>query len=371
MKAARDRSDWSERSVISAVDALAQPGQFDSIIDVRSESEFALDHVPGAINCPVLTDAQRVEVGTMDRQQSSFEARRRGAAYVSRNIAHYLETEFHARPKTWQPLVYCWRGGNRSGALTHILARVGWQARQLEGGYQAYRTQVVADLALLPCGLLLRVICGTTGSGKSRLLQQLTAADAQVLDLEALAHHRGSVLGGLPAQPQPSQKMFETRVWSALRSFDPQREVFVESESRKIGELRIPDRLLGAMRAAECIRLEVPLAARIRLLRNEYEHFEHDRESLDAQLDCLAALHGRQKIEQWKKLAHEGDWDGVVERLLVEHYDPAYLKSIDRNFEHAARADIVRIGSDSPADFQAAARDLATACLNRSPITDH
>lgn len=370
---AGDRSEWLERSLISAVDALAQRAQFDSIIDVRSESEFFLDHVPGAINCPVLTDAQRVEVGTMDRQQSSFEARRRGAAYVSRNIAHHLETEFHAKPKTWQPLVYCWRGGNRSGAMTHILARVGWQARQLEGGYQAYRKQVVADLALLPCGLSLRVICGTTGSGKSRLLQQLSAAGAQVFDLEALAHHRGSVLGGLPAQPQPSQKMFETRVWAALRSFDPLRTVFVESESRKIGELRIPDGLLGAMRAAECIRLEVPLAARVRLLRDEYQHFEHNRESLDVQLDCLTALHGRQKIEHWKKLAQEHDWDGVVECLLVEHYDPAYLKSIDRNFKRAPHADVIRISSDAVADFQAAARMLARAGLtaHRSPITDH
>ncbi|HYM47806.1 MAG TPA: tRNA 2-selenouridine(34) synthase MnmH, partial [Burkholderiaceae bacterium] len=175
----------------------------------------------------------------------------------------------------------------------------------------------------------------------------------------ALAHHRGSVLGGLPAQPQPSQKMFETRVWSALHAFDIGRTVFVESESRKIGELRIPDRLLAAMRAAECIRLEVPLAARIRLLRDEYEHFERDRDALNAQLDCLSALHGREKVAQWKKLANDDDWDGVVERLLVEHYDPAYLKSIDRNFERAPHADVLRIGSDAVADFQAAARTLA------------
>lgn len=355
-----DRAAWSARSAISAADALASLSQFDSLIDVRSEAEFALDHLPGAINCPVLTDAERVEVGTMDRQQSSFEARRRGAAYVSRNIARHLETEFHSMPKTWQPLVYCWRGGNRSGAMTHILTRVGWRARQLEGGYRAYRGQVLADLAVLPGRFTYRVVCGKTGSGKSRLLQHLSAASVQVLDLEALAEHRGSVLGGLPAQPQPSQKMFETRIWSALRSFSPGRVVFVESESRKIGDLRIPDRLLMAMRSSECIRLEVPLDARIRLLREEYEHFERDRDALNDQLDCLAALHGRQKIAQWKQLANDDNWNGVVERLLVEHYDPAYLKSIDRNFERASSADVVRITSDASADFQAAARALAT-----------
>ena len=311
------------------------------------------------MNCPVLTDAERVEVGTMDRQQSSFEARRRGAAYVSRNIAHHLETQFESKPKNWQPLIYCWRGGNRSGAMAHILRCVGWQARQLEGGYRAYRRQVVADLATLPARLPLRVVCGTTGSGKSRLLQQLAAQGAQVLDLEALAHHRGSVLGGFPAQPQPSQKMFETALWSALRSFDSRRVVFVESESRKIGDLRIPDALLAHMRASMCVRLEVPLLARIRLLRDEYEHFERDRNAFDAQLDCLSALHGRQKIAQWKALARGDDWDGVVEQLLIEHYDPAYLKSIDRNFEHAASADIVHIESDAIDDFKAAAQSLA------------
>ena len=354
-------SSWesAERTVVSASDALAQLSQFDSLIDVRTEAEFAIDHLPCAINCPVLTNIERVEVGTMDRQQSSFEARRRGAAYVSRNIALHLETLFHSMPKTWRPLVYCWRGGNRSGAMTHILRCVGWQARQLEGGYRACRRTIVTDLASLPRHFSLRVICGTTGSGKSRLLQELSAQGAQVLDLEVLAHHRGSVLGGLPAQPQPSQKMFETRIWSALRSFDPTRVVFVESESRKIGELRIPDALLKLMRSSECVRLEVPLQARIRLLRGEYEHFERDPNALNTQLDCLSALHGRQKIAQWKALAHDDNWDGVVEQLLVEHYDPAYLKSIDRNFERAASADVVRIESDAIEDYRAAARALA------------
>jgi tRNA 2-selenouridine synthase len=348
-----------DRSVISASDALARLSQFDSLIDVRTEAEFAIDHLPGAISCPVLTNTERVEVGTMDRQQSSFEARRRGAAYVSRNIAMHLETLFHSMPKTWRPLVYCWRGGNRSGAMTHILRSVGWHARQLQGGYRTYRRTILTDLATMPARLSLRVICGTTGSGKSRLLQQLSAQGAQVLDLEALAHHRGSVLGGLPTQPQPSQKMFETRLWSALRSFDPARVVYVESESRKIGELRIPDGLLKLMRESDCVRLEVPLQARIRLLRGEYEHFESDPDALASQLDCLSALHGRQKIAHWKALARDDDWNGVVEQLLLEHYDPAYLKSIDRNFARAASAEVLQIDSDAIEAYRAAARLLA------------
>lgn len=347
-----------DRSVVSVADALADPARFDTIIDVRSESEFAEDHIPRAISCPVLSDLERREVGTMDRQQSSFEAKRRGAALVSRNIARHLEQAFADKPRDWKPLVYCWRGGNRSGALTHVLGRIGWQARQLEGGYRAFRRAVVADLDVLPERFEFRVVCGTTGSGKSRLLQQLAAAGAQVLDLEALAHHRGSVLGGLPALPQPSQKHFETRIWQALHGCEPARPVYIESESRKVGELRVPDRLLATMRASECIRLELPLDARVRLLRDEYAHFEANVEALHQRLDCLAALHGHDRIAQWKRLAADGQWDELVERLLVEHYDPAYLRSIGRNFSRSGDAVALRLASDETESFRDAARSL-------------
>ena len=347
------------RSLIPVDDALADLARFDAIVDVRSESEYAEDHIPGAISCPVLSDAERAEVGTMDRQQSSFEAKRRGAALVARNIALHLEHAFADKPRSWKPLVYCWRGGNRSGAMTHILSRVGWQARQLEGGYRAFRRAVLAVLDRLPLQFTFRVICGTTGSGKSRLLQHLTEAGAQVLDLEALAHHRGSVLGSLPALPQPSQKNFETRVWSALRGFSTERPVFVESESRKVGELRVPDQLLMSMRGSECIRLELPLPARVRLLRDEYVHFESDTATLHEKLDCLVALHGHERITQWKSLVDAGRWDELVERLLVEHYDPAYLRSIGRNFTHSPDARSLALVSDEADEFRAAARDLA------------
>jgi tRNA 2-selenouridine synthase len=348
-----------EHDVVAAADALRELDRFDTIVDVRSESEYAEDHLPGALNCPVLTDAERKEVGTMDRQQSSFEARRRGAALVSRNIARHLEERFADKPRDWHPLVYCWRGGNRSGAMTHILGRVGWRALQLEGGYRAYRRAVMAELDALPLRLQFQVICGPTGSGKSRLLQQLAHHAAQVLDLEALACHRGSVLGGLPSQPQPGQKHFESRVWDTLRRCDPTRPVFVESESRKVGSLRLPDALLARMRESPCISLEVPRAARVRLLRDEYAHFERDPETLMSQLDCLVELHGHERIAGWKALAQSQDWDAMVEQLLLEHYDPAYLKSITRNFKQVAGARAVVISSDAVTAFAAAARELA------------
>ncbi|HTN49455.1 MAG TPA: tRNA 2-selenouridine(34) synthase MnmH [Burkholderiaceae bacterium] len=347
-----------DHAAIEAADALAHLDSYDTIVDVRSEGEFAEDHVPGAINCPVLSDDERREVGTMDRQQSSFEARRRGAALVARNIARHLEQRFADRPRDWHPLVYCWRGGNRSGSMVHILSRVGWRAEQLHGGYRAYRRAVMAALDTLPAQLTFKVICGATGSGKSRLLQHLVAAGAQVLDLEALARHRGSVLGGLPSQPQPGQKLFESLIWDALRRCRPDRPVFVESESRKVGNLHVPDQLLLRMRESECVALDVPLPARIRLLREEYGHFERDPQSLLVQLDGLVELHGREKVAQWKALAAARHWDRVVEQLLTEHYDPAYRRSIARNFKRVGDAPSLYIGSVDSAAYTAAARSL-------------
>jgi tRNA 2-selenouridine synthase len=339
--------------------ALGNLAQFDAIIDVRSESEFLTDHLPGAVNCPVLTDAERTRIGTLYKQVSPFDARRAGAALVAGNIARHLRTCFPQRPRAWSPLVYCWRGGERSAALTHVMARVGWRVRQLEGGYRAFRRLVLEALQTLPGQFGYRVLCGATGSGKSRLLRHLDRAGAQVLDLEALALHRGSVLGGLPEQDQPSQKQFETRLWWALSRLDPERPVFVESESRRIGSCQLPTGLLEAMRASECVGLELPVPQRIRLLRDEYRHYEEGAERLCQQLDCLATLHGRDTVEDWKAMARSGRWDALVARLLEEHYDPVYRRSIQTNYRRAGAARRVAIATAEAADFERAAADLA------------
>lgn len=353
--------DGNQRSVtaLDCTAALHALSQFDAIIDVRSPSEYAEDRIPGAVNCPVLDDAERARIGTLHRQDSAFAARRSGAALVARNIARHLESTIFDRPRDWRPLVYCWRGGQRSAAMTHVLERIGWRAQQLEGGYRAYRRAVLQALETLPPLLQWRVICGTTGSGKSRLLAELRAAGAQVLDLEALACHRGSVLGDLPQAPQPGQKWFESQLWNELRSLDPARPVFVESESRKIGALRLPQALIDHMRAATCVVLELPVAERVRLLREEYLHFEQDPAALGAQLDCLAPLHGHQRIDQWKALAGAGRWSEMVQRLLEEHYDPAYLRSIDRNFRQVAQAQRVELANATAGEFRRVAEELA------------
>lgn len=345
-------------ALLPCSEALARLDEFDAIIDVRSEAEFAEDHLPGAINCPVLSDAERIRIGTMYKQVNAFEAKKAGAVLVARNIARHVETLWLDKPRTWLPLIYCWRGGNRSGAMAHVLAKIGWPSCQLDGGYKEFRRQVMADLQDGIPGLRFRVVCGPTGSGKSRLLQVLARQGAQVLDLEALAKHRGSVLGNLPSQPQPSQKFFESQIWNCLRAIKPEQVVFVESESKKIGNLRVPEALMASMRAAPCIALELPHAWRIALLMEDYAHFVADPSALNAQLDCLTCLHGRGNIERWQALAMTGAIRELVDELLTMHYDPAYLRSIKRNFTLFPQAQSAFLADISDAEFLRVAQGL-------------
>jgi tRNA 2-selenouridine synthase len=334
---------------------------FDTVIDARTPAEYALDHVPGAVSAPVLDDAQRAEVGTLYKQVSSFEAKKVGGALVAKNVARHVEQLFKGKPSTWKPLVYCWRGGKRSGAMAHILREIGWEAHTLEGGYRAYRRWVVQELASLPSRFSFTVVHGATGSGKSRLLAALARAGAQVLDLEGLAQHRGSVLGGLPGAPQPTQKWFESLLLERMGSFDPSRVVYVEGESKKIGQIQVPDVLMTRMRASPCIVLDADLDTRTTLLMEEYEHFLRDRGALDAQLDCLVALHGRARIDEWKGLAAAGEWRALVGRLLAEHYDPAYRRSSAHNFPALAEAPTVPIAGPEPRHFDQASARLKAA----------
>jgi tRNA 2-selenouridine synthase len=332
---------------------------FDAIIDARTPSEYALDHIPGAVSAPVLEDSQRAEVGTLYKQVSPFEAKKLGAALIAKNVARHVEQLFGQNDKAWRPLIYCWRGGRRSGAMAHILREIGWDAQTLEGGYRAYRRWVVDQLATVPTEMEFIVVHGPTGSGKSRFLAALGRAGAQVLDLEALAAHRGSVLGGLPGEPQPSQKWFESQLLAALEKSNRAPPVFVEGESKKIGEIQVPEALMARMRASRCVTLETDLPTRVSLLLDEYQHFLANRAALDAQLDCLVALHGRERISEWKSLAAAGRWHEFVERLLVQHYDPAYQRSSLRNYPQLADAPSVRIQSAENAAFEAAAKATA------------
>jgi tRNA 2-selenouridine synthase len=342
---------------------VAQLDDFDEVIDVRSPAEFAHDHVPGAINAPVLDDAERARVGTLYKQSSPFEAKRAGAALVARNIAFHIDGEFSTRPRHWRPLIYCWRGGGRSDAMREVLRRIGWRAARLAGGYQAYRRFVVDALETEPARYRFRVVCGRTGSGKSRILQALEQLGVQVLDLERLASHRGSVLGEVPNTPQPSQKMFESRLWAALRKLDPMQVTFVEAESRKIGNVQVPGALITRIRTSPCVVLEAPLPVRVALLLDEYRHFLHDFATLSERLTALTSHYGRETVEDWISQARAGQHADLVTELLCNHYDPAYERSIRRNFANYANAPSVTLESADADGIAAAAMRMARICV--------
>ncbi|HWT54181.1 MAG TPA: tRNA 2-selenouridine(34) synthase MnmH [Rhodocyclaceae bacterium] len=306
--------------------SLAELAHFDEVIDVRTPLEFADDHVPGAINAPVLSNEERVVVGTMYKQ-NPFEATRYGAALVAQNIAHHLQTTFADRPRNWRPMIYCWRGGKRSGSMTAWFNLIGWKARQLEGGYKVYRHHVLEQLAAQPRRFQYHVIAGLTGSGKTRLLQALGRVGAQVLDLEGIARHRGSLLGALPGQAQPSQKTFDSQLLAAFSQLDPAQPVFVEAESKKIGQLQLPATLMQAMSAAPCIRVEASLDDRVEFLCEDYAALFDAPEQFKEQLTRLTPLLGKQTVTHWLEMIAAGQKPELFRELIERHYDPAYKSS--------------------------------------------
>lgn len=320
---------------------------------MRSPSEYIQDHIPGATNFPAVDDNERSIVGTLYKQTSTFEARKQGASFIAGNVARYLKTHFSDRDEYWHPLIYCWRGGNRSKAFTHILQEIGWQAVQLPGGYKSYRALVRNALDTLPPHFDFKVLCGRTGVGKSLLLKVLEENGAQVLDLEYLANHRGSVLGNPVEGSQPSQKYFESLLCKKLQGLDCDRPVYVEAESRKIGKIQLPDALLNTIRSADCIRLRASLNERTAYLTHEYRHFLEDRKLLNDALKGLTPFLGKEKIRRWtRRWETPEDVQALVVSLLTEHYDPIYVRSMQKHFHHYAKAQIVELESIQPAGLQ-------------------
>lgn len=341
---------------------LHERAGFDALIDVRSPSEYALDHLPGAVNCPVLDDAERARVGTLYVQQSAFEARKVGAALVARRIAGWIEALWSQQGKDWRPLVYCWRGGMRSGSAVTVMRMIGWDAGQLQGGYKAWRAHVIQVLAERMPRLRLQVLSGPTGSGKTRLLGALAAEGAQVIDLEALAGHRGSVLGGLPDRVQPSQKAFETRLADLVERLDPARPVFAEAESRRIGRIALPDPVLEALRAAPVTELLTPRATRCALLLQDYAGLVADPPGLQARLAQLQGRVPNAELARWQQLAAAGPAAELAEALLAGHYDPLYAQSQKRHLRGLPAAAELALDPCKPQDLAEAAATLRRRC---------
>ena len=348
----------ADQALLRLADPSHAMGGFSTIIDARSEDEFAHDHLPGAVNWPTLNNAERALIGTLFKQVNPFEAQKLGAALAAANISRHIAQNALGLPRQWQPLVYCWRGGKRSGSLSLVLGQIGFKVTLIEGGYKAFRNALLADLPGRVNRLSYRVVCGPTGSGKTRLLETLAREGAQVLDLEALASHRSSVLGVLPGRPQPSQKHFDTSVWHALCQFDPARPVFVESESRKVGNLSVPESLMLAMRASPCVHLQLSDPERVALLMEDYDFFVRDPDFFCRRLEALMELRGHKVVDDWQQRVRRGDIASVVEDLLHTHYDPTYASSLARNFKHSTGAPVLELQDRSETSLRDVARTL-------------
>ncbi len=331
---------------------------FDVLIDARSPAEYAIDHIPGAINCPVLDDEERRIVGTLYVQTGAFEARRVGGAMVAANLAKHLNERFADKPAKWKPLVYCWRGGLRSGSMTTWLRLVGWDAQQLAGGYKGWRRHVIDTIEAQSPQLPLVVVCGATGSAKTRVLHALADQGRQVLDLEALACHKGSLLGALPDRPQPSQTGFETAIATAIEGFDLTRPVYVEGEGRRIGRLNVPIPLVDRMRAAPVVEVQVPHAARLDYLLRDYAYLGERPQWLADQLAPLKPLHGNTTIAAWQAMAMAGELPQLFSELALQHYDPSYAKSQRSHFHQWETRQVVRGTELSEAGIAALAREI-------------
>ncbi|MDG1432054.1 MAG: tRNA 2-selenouridine(34) synthase MnmH [Paracoccaceae bacterium] len=316
---------------MTALNQLSDLSQwdFDDIIDVRSPSEFAEDHIPGAINLPVLSDKERAIVGTVYVQEERFKARKIGAALVARNAADHVENALAGKGGEWRPLVHCWRGGQRSGSFASILAQIGWRTELLEGGYKAYRRLVVDYLYRQPLQHRLILLDGNTGTAKTDILKLLEKSGVQVLDLEGMAAHRGSLFGAVDVA-QPTQKMFEGQLAKALLQMDIQRPVLVEAESNKIGDILIPTSFWKAMIAAPRITIKAPLEARSRYLLRSYSDLTANEALLRERIEKLQFVHSKDQISEWLGNVDEGQYQDLAAGLMSLHYDPRYAKNFDK-----------------------------------------
>lgn len=331
---------------------------FDEIIDVRSPSEFAYDHIPGAISLPVLSDEERAAVGTIYVQDDRFKARKIGAALVSRNAAHHLETYLADKPGSYRPLVYCWRGGQRSGSFTTILKQIGWRADAIDGGYQSYRKLVVNCLYDAPFPAPVVLLDGNTGTAKTEILNLLPDRGLQIIDLEGLAQHRGSLLGGRDGG-QPSQKAFESALATEVTALDSRRTVVLEAESSKIGDRSLPPSIWAAMRSAPRLLLEAPLDERARYLARAYADVTRDIEELTSRLRPLHRRHSWDRVNIWIDMARAGDFRELAKQLMEQHYDPLYHRH-----DRAPNGPRITLDSLDPSALPGAAARVAKLAMS-------
>ena len=305
--------------------------KFDTIIDVRSPLEFAEDHIVGAINCPVLSDLERQKVGTIYKKESSFKAKIIGSSLTAKNIAFHIENKFMEKKGSWQPLIYCWRGGQRSKAFSIVLSEVGWRTNQLKGGYKEYRNQVINFLDNIGPKLKITLISGKTGSAKTKILKSIENEGGQILDLEGLANHKGSLLGKIPDLIQPSQKFFESLIFNKIQNLNLKDKIYIEAESSKIGNIHIPKSIWKKMIKSPRIEISANVELRAKFLVSDYDYMCNDPTLINPIIKGLKNRLSKKLFDEWTNLIDRKKWFDLTKSFLENHYDPSYSSNTIKN----------------------------------------
>ena len=305
--------------------------KFDTIIDVRSPLEFAEDHIVGAINCPVLSDLERQKVGTIYKKESSFKAKIIGSSLTAKNIAFHIENNFMEKKGSWQPLIYCWRGGQRSKAFSIVLSEVGWRTNQLKGGYKEYRNQVINFLDNIGPKLKITLISGKTGSAKTKILKSIENEGGQILDLEGLANHKGSLLGKIPDLIQPSQKFFESLIFNKIQKLNLKDKIYIEAESSKIGNIHIPKSIWKKMINSTRIEISANVELRAKFLVSDYDYMCNDPTLINPIIKGLKNRLSKKLFDEWTNLIDRKKWFDLTKSFLENHYDPSYSSNTIKN----------------------------------------
>lgn len=327
------------KNVLSPDDFL-QESQTVPVIDVRSPAEYEHAHIPNAINVPLFNNEERAKVGTCYKQLGRDAAVRLGLKLIGPKLAYFVEQADQIAPHR-EVLVHCWRGGMRSGSFAWLLRTAGFQVRTLEGGYKAYRNHVLAAFER-PQNII--ILGGHTGSGKTDILRELAALGEQVIDLEAIAHHKGSSYGAIGQAPQPSSEQFENLLFRPWSQLDPTRHLWLEDESRHIGTCFIPLALWQQMqRVPKIVFVDVPKSVRVQRLVREYAGF--GKELLQQATERIKKRLGGQHYKESIEALDRGDYAAVAD-ISLNYYDKAYLYGISQR--DASKVVRLHVADDNP-----------------------
>ena len=293
------------------------------LVDVRSPAEYAHAHIPGAVNIPLFDNEERKQVGIRYKQGGKENAVLLGLEYVGPKMAYFAK-EARKLAKNKQIMVHCWRGGMRSASMAWLFETAGLKTFTLEGGYKAYRGFIRSQFSK---PVTMFILGGYTGSGKTSVLQAIEKQGEQFLDIEGIAHHKGSVFGPLGQAEQPTNEQFENNLADAWRKFNFSKPVWVEDESRHLGRCGIPDPLFKQMREANVIKIIIPKEERVKRLVHEYGAFE--KELLMEQLEKIRERLGGQFTNQAVEALNNGDLATVAD-LTLRYYDKAYEFGISK-----------------------------------------